>query len=428
MKKTALIIGYVWPEPNSSAAGARIVQLIEALQAGGFEVHFACAATATDHQIDLPSLNVKPHTIALNCSSFNRFVAALAPHLVIFDRFVTEEQFGWRVAEACPSAMRVLDTEDLHSLRHARERRLRQALKLSPHAGPVLADSQTLYNTMRQEDMILREVGAILRCDLSLMISDVEIRLLTDYCQVPASLLCHLPFMVKTESSATPQFTDRAHFISIGNFRHAPNWDAVLWLKHTIWPRLKQRCPTAELHIYGAYPPKKATQLTCARERFVVKGWAADALQVISGARVLLAPLRFGAGIKGKLIDAMQTATPSVVTSIASEAMAGDQPWPGARADTAEDFAEQAARLYSDAEAWQRASQACRPLLHSRYGFSARSAEFLTAINSRLAELEQFRRDNFLGAMFQYHSARSTEFMSRWIEVKSRLNQQDSAP
>lgn len=422
MQPTALILGYVWPEPNSSAAGARIVQLIESLQAGGYHVHFACAATPTDHQIDLAELQVTAHNIELNSSSFNEFVEALNPQLVIFDRFVTEEQFGWRVAHTCPDAMRVLDTEDLHSLRYAREMQLKQVLKEQGRSDPVLLAKPDLFTAMRRDDMILREVAAILRCDITLMISEFEIELLTDCFNVPNNLLLHLPFMIRPEPVASPTFAEREHFVTIGNFRHAPNWDAVLWLKQEIWPLLRKRCPEAQLHIYGAYPPKKATQLTNTKERFVVKGWAQEALPVIAKARVLLAPLRFGAGIKGKLVDAMQTATPSVVTSIAGESMAGQQPWPGLVADQLNDFVDAAEKLYQQQDLWQQASGRCHTLLHARYDFATLSGALLEKLNERLAGLAEFRRQNFLGAMFQYHSARSTEFMSRWIEAKSKTS------
>lgn len=419
--KRALIVGYVWPEPNSSAAGARIVQLIQALQAGEFVVDFACAAALSEHQIDLSSLNVPAHSIALNCSSFEEFVRALGPDVVIFDRFVTEEQFGWRVASACPAALRVLDTEDLHSLRAAREQLLKQALASDKQAGPVLAESAELFCQMRRSEMILREVASILRCDMTLMISPVEIALLQDYFQVPQALLYLLPFMVNPDESERHTFIERRHFVTIGNFRHNPNWDAVLWLKQCIWPELRRQVPEAELHIYGAYPPKKATQLHNPAERFYIKGWADDALAVIGAARVLLAPLRFGAGIKGKLLDAMRCATPNVATPVASEGMGGEGPWPGAIATDAESFAREAARLYLEADHWRRAADACLPLLRENFDVQRLGPAWVHRLHVLLDDLDAHRQKNFLGAMFQFHAARSTEFMSRWIEVKSRF-------
>ncbi len=420
-----MIVGYVWPEPNSSAAGLRIAQLLASLRRAGYEVHFACAAALSEHQLDLASVDVTAHQVQLNCSSFDEFVAQLNPAVVIFDRFVTEEQFGWRVANTCPDALRILDTEDLHSLRAAREALLKAQLKKGGDVGPVLANDADLFGAMRQSDMILREVAAIFRCDLTLMISDKEISLLQEYFSVPSQLLYHLPFMVEPPHNEWPDYSHRQHFVTIGNFRHAPNWDAVLWLKQSIWPLLRTKVPGAELHIYGSYPPKKATQLTNPKEKFFVKGWADDALQVVANARVLLAPLRFGAGIKGKLMDAMLTATPSVATAIASEAMAGDEPWPGAVANSASDFAQYAAQLYSQEPSWKTASQQAEKLLRAHYLRERLSPLWLAHLSQLRGDLVRHRRDNFLGAMFQYHAARSTEFMSRWIEVKSRVQLSD---
>jgi len=420
--KTTLIIGYVWPEPNSSAAGRRILDLIDALQRDGLQVHFASAASTTEHQCDLAALNVTSHSIALNCHSFDQWLAALAPDVVIFDRFVTEEQFGWRVATTCANALRVLDTEDLHSLRAARELALKRALAGQPGAdvGPIMADAAELYALMRQDDLLLRELAAIFRCDLSLMISTFEIQLLQQSCQVPPALLYHLPFTVDQGVANTPSFTAREHFVSIGNFRHRPNWDAVLWLKQHIWPAIRRQLPRAQLHIYGAYPPPKATALHNKQQGFLVKGWADDALATVAKHRVLLAPLRVGAGIKGKLLDAMLTHTPSVTTAIGSESMQGKDRWPGAVANSSEAFAAAAVQLYQQAELWQQASAACAPLLAQQYRRDTLAPPFVAVLRQRQQQLSAWREENILGALFNYHSLRSTEFMSRWIEVKSQ--------
>ena len=113
--QTLLIIGFVWPEPNSSAAGGRMLQLIAQFQQQGYAITFASPAMDSDFMVDLASLNVDKKSIALNCTSFDVFVKELNPTVVLFDRFMIEEQFGWRVAENCPDALRILDTEDLLS-------------------------------------------------------------------------------------------------------------------------------------------------------------------------------------------------------------------------------------------------------------------------------------------------------------------------
>ena len=137
-----LIIGFVFPEPNSSAAGGRMVQLISIFKKQGFDVTFASPAMDSDYMIDLNSLGVAKKSIALNCSSFDFFVKELNPSIVLFDRFMMEEQFGWRVAENCPDALRILDTEDLHCLRLARQKAFKEKRLFS--TDDLLVEAETL--------------------------------------------------------------------------------------------------------------------------------------------------------------------------------------------------------------------------------------------------------------------------------------------
>lgn len=430
----ALVIGYVWPEPKSSAAGTRMLELVRLLVHMGYEVTFASAAALSEHRFDLNTLDVSEKSIALNCSSFDEFVRELQPALVLFDRFFTEEQFGWRVENACPDALRVLDTEDLHSLRYARQQLLKAAQKPfgsekeKQSVAPVTADADELYQQMCEQDMALREVAAIFRCDLSLMISEFEMELLQRYFSVPTQLLFYCPFLSQQEidSASLPDFSSRQHFIAIGNFRHEPNWDSVLWLKHQLWPMIRTQLasigmPPAELHIYGAYPPPKATQLHNAKEGFHIKGWVEDAQQVMQSARVCLAPLRFGAGIKGKLIDAMCCGTPSITTSIGAESMSGGLPWNGAVKDSAAEFVAEAIAHYQDEKLWQQKQQQGVALLRNYFY----RGNYTQALSERLSQLvdniQRERRANFIGQMLRHHAHKSTQYMGQWIEAKNRI-------
>ena len=424
----ALFIGYVWPEPKSSAAGSRMLELIQLCVAQGWELVFASAAALSEHRFDVTSLGVREQSIALNCSSFDEFVRAYQPELVLFDRFFTEEQFGWRVEKHCPQALRILDTEDLHSLRHARWQLLKAEQKLQPEklrqsVAPVLASAPELYQQMCSDDMAQREIAAIFRCDLALMISEFEMELLQRYFSVPAPLLFYLPLLSARNISAPdtlPGFKQRSAFISIGNFRHEPNWDAVLWLKHQLWPLIRAQLPQAELHIYGAYPPPKATQLHNAKEGFSVKGWAEDAQTVMRSARVCLAPLRFGAGIKGKLMDAMHCGTPSVTTDIGAEGMSGGLPWGGAVKNSAEHIAQAAVALYQDETLWLQAQQQGSLILHSQFARVDFASELLRRLHSLRESLDAERQQNFIGQMLRHHSHKSTQYMGQWIEAKNQ--------
>ena len=409
MSKKLLIIGWVWPEPKSSAAGSRMLQLIDFFQQQQYQVTFASPAQQTEHMENLPQLNVTLQEIVLNCASFDTFAENLQPDIVLFDRYMMEEQFGWRIAKYCPNALRVLDTEDLQSLRNARH----QAIKSNI---PV---EQANLNT----DLAIREVAAIFRSDLSIMISREEIALLKNHYKVDSSLLVYCPFMYteQTLKQSSPSFTQRKQFISIGNFRHAPNWDAVLWLKQKVWPLIRKQLPQAELVIFGAYPPKKATDLHDEKSGFLVKGWVDDAVLAMKNARVCLAPLRFGAGLKGKLAEAMFCGTPSVTTEIGAEGMHSTLPWGGAITHSSEDFAAQAVALYADESLWNEASIHSKKNAISLFDQEKHWQTLASSINAATVNLTQHRADNFIGAMLNHHSHRSTQFMSQWIEAKNKL-------
>nr|BFD41764.1 glycosyltransferase family 4 protein [Pseudomonas sp. FFPRI_1] len=420
-----LIIGYVWPEPRSSAAGGHMMQILQCFLDQGWELTFSSPANEGEHKEDLQALGIRECPIELNNASFDRFVAELAPDIVLFDQFMMEEQFGWRVEQHCPSALRVLETSDLQCLRHARHQRLKEHLKRDADEddfSPLFAKAAIEeFRHMAETDLAKREIAALYRCDLSLMVSQVEIELLVEQFGLPAALLHWCPLMVEPLAGDFMPFEQRAHFLSIGNFRHAPNWDAVLWMKNRVWPLIRQQLPGAQLHLYGAYTPPKAAALHNPAQGFHIMNWAEDALQVMSAARICLAPLRFGAGIKGKLLDAMLCGTPSVTTPMGSESMLeAGLPWPGAVAESASALAAAAVALYQDQARWQQAQARGVALLAARYCQQVHGPALIQRLEHCRQHLAQLRRDNFTGSMLRHHHHKSTQYMAQWIEAKNR--------
>ena len=419
-----LIIGYVWPEPRSSAAGGHMMQIIESFLQQGWHITFSSPAGVGEHKADLAALGIDEVSIALNNSSFDTFIRELAPDIVLFDRFMMEEQFGWRVEKHCPQALRVLETSDLQSLRDARHQQLKARLKHDSDPDDFSAlfapAPHAIFEHMADTDLAQRELAAIYRSDLNLMISDYEIDLLVEQFHVPNALLHLCPLMVEGVPETFVPYAQRQHFLSIGNFRHAPNWDAVLWMKTTVWPLIRQQLPDAQLHIYGAYTPPKATALHNPAQGFHVLNWAEDALAVMRQARVCLAPLRFGAGIKGKIADAMLCGTPNVTTPVGAEGMHGDLPWAGAIATSASALAAAAVELYRNEAAWLQAQTHGRALLAERYQQRVHGPALVQRIEACRADLERHRRQNFTGAMLRHHHHKSTQYMAQWIEAKNR--------
>jgi glycosyltransferase involved in cell wall biosynthesis len=387
-----------------------MLHLIELFANTNWDIHFASAASTSPYSADLHAKGISTQEIKLNHNSFDAYVQALNPQVVLFDRFVTEEQFGWRVAEQCPNALRILDTEDLHCLRLARQEAYKQKRDLIP------AD---LFS-----DAAKREIASILRCDLSLIISEFELDWLQNTFGVGRNLLFYLPLLsepitAKTEAS-WPKFDERNDFVFIGNFLHEPNWQTVLYLKQHIWPVLSKHIPTANLKIFGAYPPQKALELHKPSERFLVLGRAESAQEVIQNARVLLAPIPFGAGAKGKLLEAMQVGTPSVTTTIGAESMHGDLSWNGIITDEDNAFVEAAVWLYQNEDQWRQAQQNGVQLVNTRFDKNQFAQPFIDQVNYLLEHLAFHRATNFMGALLQHHSLQSTKYLSKWIEEKGK--------
>jgi glycosyltransferase involved in cell wall biosynthesis len=409
-KQEILFIGLVWPEPSSSAAGFRIIQLLKSFQNNDNTITFASAASKSPYSADLSAMGIHEVEIKLNDASFNEFVQALNPNIVVFDRFMTEEQYSWRVAQVCPDAVRILDTEDLHFLRHARQTNTKSGEQF---------DQALLYS-----DIAKREIAAILRSDISIIISELEMQLLTNQFAINPSILYYLPFL-EEEISPTcidtwKTYEERADFMFIGNFIHEPNWNTVQYLKTQIWPLLRKQLPKVSLNIYGAYPSQKVLQLHNPKERFFVHGRAEDAQVTMSHHRILLAPIQFGAGVKGKFIDAMQTGTPSVTTSIGAEAMCGDFPWNGFIANEPELFVAKAIELYTNKSLWLTAQQHGIAIINQRYARSKFEDDFLMTIRFIKAQLQAHRQQNFIGQLLLHHSVLSTKYLSLWIEQKNK--------
>ena len=302
----------------------------------GCQVHFACAAQKNEHCVDLHDRGVEEHVILLNDSSFDNWVKTLRPDIVIFDRYTTEEQFGWRVEKAVPSALRVLDTSDLHCLREARRKQL--------NTGETL----DLFN-----DTALREIASIYRSDLTLIISTVEMRILEDHFSLTPPLVTQWPFMVDPQNIFEgPRFSDRKHCVLIGSFMHPPNVDAVRWSIEEIWPRVRHQMPDAEFHTYGSYSERFQAPKGLENKGVFIKGCADDVLETLAQYRVNLAPLRYGAGLKGKVLHGFQANTPVVGTPIVFEGIAEPSECAGCAELDAQKIADQVVRLLQHEQAF----------------------------------------------------------------------------
>jgi len=398
--KHLVIIGIVIPEPASTAAGHRMMQLMQLFSENHYRITFLTASNNIEF-----SEKIEVEKIEINNESFDEKIRNLNPDIVLFDRYVTEEQFGWRVSESCPNAIKILDTEDLHFLREARRK--------------AFVDKRIVENRDLVNDVFKREMASVLRCDLSLIISEVEYQLLINQFRINPEILLYIPFLTeKIEKNKTP-FAKRKHFVSIGNFLHEPNWQTVLKLK-SIWKSIRKQLPEAELHIYGAYASDKVYLLHNEKEGFLVKGRAENVEFIFNEYRILLAPIPFGAGLKGKLWESMQFGLPNVTTTVGAEAMHKDLPWNGFIEDSDDMFVEKAIELYQSQSLWNLANENAYEILKQMFDKQLYVGLFWERISKIEDHLQAHRNENYLGKILQHHQLNSTKYMSRWIEEKNR--------
>ena len=400
--KRALLIAKQWPEPASTAAGRRTLDILDLLADAGYQVEIASPAQPTPFQA---KTGYSEHQVAVNDVSFDHWVHALNPSLVIYDRFMMEEQFGWRVREQCPHTLTLLDTSDFHSLREARH----QALK---SGQPV-----NLFHPIAE-----REVAAMARCDLTVMISQVEVELLKQHFCLPGWQLHYLPFLVRKlpDPEALPGFHERQHLVMIGGFKHAPNRDATTWFAKEVWPQLQPMLPGVECHIYGAYSDHAMHRLSDPATGLRVHGRTEDALATLARYRLNLAPLRFGAGQKGKVLDGWLSGTPTVTTPIGAESMAPEGAWGYTLSDVPEQFAATTAQLYQNEAAWFTARDAGTRALETGFSYRDHAGTFIERLEHIAANLDAHRNRQIWGRILRRTEHRAEEFMSRWIEAKNK--------
>ncbi|MDP5026720.1 MAG: glycosyltransferase family 4 protein, partial [Flavobacterium sp.] len=265
-----------------------------------------------------------------------------------------------------------------------------------------------------------REMASIYRCDLTLLISEFEMQLATKTFKIDPTLLFYLPFLSEEIQTNIPSFEERNHFVSIGNFLHEPNWQTVLALKK-YWKSIKKQLPDAELHVYGAYVSEKAKQLHNEKEGFLIKGRAESVADVYSKAKVLLAPIPYGAGLKGKLFEAMQLGLPSITTKMGAEAMNENLNWNGFITSDEADFVEKAIELYTNKNVWETAQKNGYKIIEKRFKKDLYETDFMNQIENLQENLNAHRNQNFLGQILQHQSLQSTKYMSKWIEAKNAI-------
>jgi len=360
-KRRVLVIDACMLTPDQDAGSMRMQQVMEIL------VNLGCKVTFAADNLEYR----QPYVMALQQLGievqFHPYASSVSMLLgtrgdefdvVILSRHYVAARHIDAVRAFAPRALVVFDTVDLHFLREERLAEL-NARGTAGHAPPRTAESR------RNE-----ELAVIRKADLTLVVSPVEKELLERLApdaQVMLLSTIHEPL------GADKPFAEREGLLFIGGFRHPPNTDAILWYGNEILPRLRERLPGVKTYVVGMDPP--ATIKALAAEDLVITGHVPDLTSYLTGCRLSVSPLRYGAGVKGKVNHAMSYGLPVVATTPSIEGM---HLTPGVDVligDDPEAFADAVVRAYRDQELWTALSEGGRENIRQHFSRDiARSA------------------------------------------------------
>lgn len=335
-RRRILVIDTMLPNPARDSGSLRLCMMLRLLHNDGWHVDLLSddgRVTSTDierlhtYGIGVHAGSVmawlRKHGASLDAVLLCRMAIA-APYLAPCRRFA-------------PQAMCIFDTVDLHFLREQR--------------AAEVSGSRRMYRqsiASRQGELAL-----IRDSDVSFVVSQVELDILEK--ELPDSHI-ELVSNIHEIHGRSTSFSERSDLLFVGGFGHPPNEDAVRWFISDILPLLHTHDPSICLHVAGDI----ATEIRRALEQpgVIIHGRVDDLSVLMSRCKISVAPLRFGAGVKGKVNMAMSYGLPVVVTSIAAEGMHLMDGVDALIADTATDFAAAIWRLYCDQALWTRLSDA----------------------------------------------------------------------
>ncbi|MDR0183429.1 glycosyltransferase family 4 protein [Lysobacter arvi] len=328
-----LVLDACAPDPSRDSGSLRMYSLLQLLGGNGWQIDFFADDGSSD---PADARRLADIGVAFRQGDFIRWFRreAACVHTVVLSRAPIADQYLALVRKLAPHARIVFDTVDLHFLRERRAAELVRSASLRRRAEATFA----------------RELKLIRRSDLCLVVSEEERRMLSEL--APGSNV-ELLSNIHQVHGRSAGFEARRDLLFVGGFSHPPNLDAMRWFIADVFPRVRQALPDVCLHIVGQLTPQ-AGELRA--EGVQLHGRVEELAPFMDGCRVSIAPLRFGAGVKGKVNMAMSHGVPVVLTSIAAEGMHLVDGENALIADSAEEFAAAIVRLYGDPALWVRLS------------------------------------------------------------------------
>jgi GT2 family glycosyltransferase len=338
LKGRVLVIDAYSPEPDQDSGSLRLRYLMDCFQDLGYGVTFLpdnrvhAGRYTTDMQAAGIEVMYDPWI-----GSLQRFFTERGGEFsfVMISRHYVASRYLSFLRRHCPQAHFLFDTVDLHYLREERLAELENSLPLK----------RTSAQTRRSE------LAVISAADATLVVSPVEQAVLKE--AAPAARVHVISNVHEVVGSRRP-FAERKDLFFVGGYQHPPNIDAAQWFVGHIWPLIREQLPDAEFHLIGSKAPEQVRALHGNGVHF--HGFVESLEPWLDGCRIAVAPLRYGAGIKGKVNISMSRGQPVVATPAAVEGMFAKPGRDVLVAETAEDFAAAVVGLYRDEALWNLVS------------------------------------------------------------------------
>ena len=360
-----LIADSYTPTPDQDSGSLRMVNLMRLLREAGYAIDFMPDNHSHDGRYTeaLQALGVEAlyHPYVSDPVAWLRENGRSLDAIILSRHYVAVNYIGAARLYA-PQARLIFDTVDLHYLREERAAELEGKPELARHAA----------QTKLQELKLMRE------CDVTLVVSAAEQRLLQK--ELPNARIEVLSNVHAVHGRRKP-FEERRDLVFVGGFQHPPNIDAVRWFVREVMPPLRAHGTPPHLHIIGSKAPAEILEL--ASEDVSVHGFVPDIAPYMDGCRLSVAPLRYGAGVKGKVNMAMSYGLPVVATSVAVEGMHVRAGVDVMVADEAAAFAAAIRRAYDDATLWTTLSERGLANVHEHFSFAAARAALARILPER---------------------------------------------
>lgn len=354
---TTVVMGIRVPTPDLDAGSLRMVRILKLLQELEKDVYFIpCRPFNQDPygtRLDNDTRNLTEQGVrVLDSPESPESLTGLMPPetgtVILSDEWVADRHLD-TVRNCLPEATVVFDTVDLHHVRLFREAKITRNRKLAVMA--VQAQQ--------------RELTAAAKADVTLVVSGEEARLLQT--ALPGSDIRVLSNIHPVVDRPEPSFENRSGLLFVGSFDHTPNRDAVEYLQGTLLPFIRGQLPDVSVSIVGANPPQDL--VTRYQESVQFTGFLDNLTPSYDRARLSVAPLRFGAGVKGKVLDSMAHGLPVVGTPIAAEGLNARDGVHMVIAGNDGEFAEKLVRLYRDPQLWVSIRNHARELVRQDFSW-----------------------------------------------------------